>query len=408
MPDEPETEPVALGFTGVGGRGGNLLSNCLDVETAEIAAVCDVQARHRDSATDAIVEDGRPAPETYDSHERMVAEAPIDAVIISTPWRKHLPMAITAMRNGVDAAVEVGPASTVEECWELVRTAERTGNRCMLLENCCYGPRELAALRMVRDGLFGELVHCRCGYGHDLRSGLVTGKGSRVKFGRDRDFRGINHEKRDADLYPTHGVGPMAQLLDINAGNRFVSLTATSTKAAGLDDWAEENLPEDHPRQDVDWTHGDIVTTTIRCANGETLLVTHDVSLPRPYSRMYHVQGTDGLWQGDGDFIHIEGESPEHEWESFSDYQDEWAHPMWEQYRAEGVRGGHGGKDYLMLREFVEGVAGDGPLPIDVYDTATWTAISALSEESISLGNEPVSFPDFTNGEWMVSDPTFP
>lgn len=404
----PSEETVALGFTGVGGRGANLLSNCLRLEQVAITAVCDVQPRHLDAASQAIREEGRPAPSTYESHERMVTEADIDAVIICSPWRLHLPMAITAMRHGVDAGVEVGPASTVQECWELVRTAEETENRCMLLENCCYGDRELAVLRMVRNGRFGELVHCECGYGHDLRSGLVTGRDSRVKYGTDRDFRGINHAQRDADLYPTHGVGPMARMLDINRGNRFVALSTMSSKAVGLGDWASDHLPDDHPQRDVDWSHGDVITTTIRCANGETLVVTHDVSLPRPYSRMYHVQGTNGLWQGDRDDIHLEDRSPAHEWESFDGYKTEWEHPLWAEYRSAGVRGGHGGKDFLMLREFVAGVAGEDRLPIDVYDTATWTAVSALSEQSIALGGDPISVPDFTNGDWMVAERSFP
>ncbi len=402
------TNQVSLGFTGVGGRGGSLLRTSLNLEHVTFDAVCDVQEQHLETVTERIVDDDRPEPAWFTDHETMVSEAELDAVIIATPWRMHLPMAMTAMEHGVDVGVEVGPASTVEECWELVRTAEETGSRCMLLENCCYGGRELAILQMVRAGVFGEVIHTKCGYGHDLRAGLVGGKQTRVKFGEARDFRGINHEKRNGDLYPTHGVGPLAQQLDINRGNRFVSLTSTASKARGLADWAEKNLPEDHPRQDVDWEHGDIITTTIKCANGETMTVTHDVSLVRPYSRMYHVQGTGGIWQADGDLIHIDGESPEHEWESFTeDYKPEWEHPLWQDYREAGVRGGHGGHDYLVLRDFVRGVADDGPLPIDVYDTAAWMAISPLSEQSIEQGNDSVAFPDFTNGEWMTREPSF-
>ena len=401
-------ESVRVGMTGLGGRGAGLLRNCLELEQAKIVAICDAQERHLETATNRITEADDEAPRQFSSHQQMVTEADLDAVIIASPWHLHIPMAIEAMRAGVDAAIEVGPASSVEECWELVRTAEQTGQRCMLLENCCYGSKELALLRMVRNGLFGDLVHCQCGYGHDLRAGLVTGKSSRIKYGEGRDFRGMNHEKRNGDLYPTHGVGPMAQLLEINRGNRFVSLTSTASKAAGLTAWAEEHLPADHPRRDVDWTHGDIITTTIRCANGESLVVTHDVSLPRPYSRMYRVQGTNGLWQDDGDLLYLEDESPDHEWESFEPYEEEWEHSLWTDYRAEGVRAGHGGMDYLMLREFVSHVAIDEPLPIDVYDAAAWMAISPLSEASIGAGSDAVTFPDFTNGRWLVRESTFP
>lgn len=288
----------------------------------------------------------------------------------------------------------------------------------MLLENCCYYRDVMAVLSMVRQGVFGELIHCRCGYGHDLRGHINTGSDTALDRAEGRNYRGVQNEKRNGDLYPTHGVGPMAKCLEINRGNRFVSLTSTASKSRGLADWAEKNLEPDHPSHDVKWSIGDVVTTVLRCANGETLVVTHDVSLPRPYSNMYHVQGTNGLWRrtfesigGEGleteSAIYLEERSPGHEWESFEAYQGEYDHPVWEAYLDEGVKTGHGGLDYLVLRDYVTSVQDDERPPIDVYDAAAWMAITPLSEQSVALGGEPVSVPDFTDGAWMSNDPVF-
>ncbi|MFB6135533.1 MAG: Gfo/Idh/MocA family protein [Halobacteriaceae archaeon] len=398
---------VALGFTGVGGRGAHLLEMCLEMDEVAVPAVCDTQERHRERAGDDVSETGRPEPERYADHERMAEDTDLDGVVIATPWEYHIPMAVTAMEAGVDVGLEVGPASSVEECWDLVRTAERTGSHCMLLENCCYYRDCMAVLNMVREGVFGDLVHCECGYHHDLRERIVTGSGRDVDRGGGRDFRGVHNEKRNGDIYPTHGVGPMAKCLEVNRGNRFVTLTATASKEAGLSDWAEENLDADHPSRDVDWSIGDVVTTVLKCANGETLVVTHDVSLPRPYSNGYVVQGTDGIWQRETETVHVEGESPEHEWEAFEDYQTEYEHPRWEEYREEGVHGGHGGIDTLVLRDFVDSVGRGARPPIDVYDAATWMAIGPLSERSVARGGAAVDVPDFTSGGWLQDDPTF-
>jgi predicted dehydrogenase len=411
--DTRSDESISVGFTGVGSRGERLLETCAKMNDVEIPAVCDVQEHRLDAVEETLSDAGRPAPQRYHDHESMVSEVDLDGVIIVASWRHHVPMAIQAMEADVWPGLDVGPANTVEECWELVKTAEDTGNCCMLLENGCYGRSRLAVLKMVREGLFGELVHCECGYCHDLRGRLNAISGTSreetaLEESGDRYFRGIQHEKRNGDLYPTHGVGPMAKCLDINHGNRFVSLTSTASKSRGLDDWAERNLPADHPSRNVDWNHGDVVTTVIECANGETLTVTHDVSLPRPdNSKRLVVRGTRGIWHDERDAIYVDDRSPNHEWEDFGAYRDEFEHPLWETYRDEGVQSGHGGSDYLVLRSFVESIAQNVRPPIDVYDTAAWMAISPLSERSTARGNRAVSFPDFTNGAWMDDEPIF-
>ena len=302
------------------------------------------------------------------------------------------------MRAGKRVAMEVGGAASVEECWRMVRTSEETGIPCMLLENCCYNKTELALLNMVRQGVFGEVVHCQGGYEHDLREEIGNGD-------INRHYRQDNFLKRNGELYPTHELGPIAKYLNINRGNRMVSLVSMSSKAAGLKAWLNEHRPDDEiTKQQIN--EGDIVTTMIKCANGETILLTHDCTLPRFYSRGGVVRGTKGMWMEDNRSVYIEGRSPvdENDWthraESDAKYMEEFEHPLWKEYKALGTRGGHGGMDYLVLRAFVESVQNKTEPPIDVYDAAAWMAITALSEESIALGSAPVSVPDFTSGRW--------
>jgi hypothetical protein len=268
----------------------------------------------------------------------------------------------------------------------------------MLLENCNYGRDEMAILNMAKQGLFGELVHCQCGYEHDLRKSLTDGYDS-------GHYRIHHYLHRNGDNYPTHGLGPVAKLLNINRGNQFLTLTSMASKARGIREWARANQEEGHPLREAELALGDIVTTMIKCAHGETILITLDTSLPRPYSRANRVQGTKGLWMEDNASIHIEGRSPEHKWEPFAGYREEYEHPLWRRYVEEGVRGGHGGMDYLCLQAFVESVERRIAPPIDVYDAAAWMAVSILSEQSIAQGSQPVSFPDFTKGKWIRRAP---
>jgi hypothetical protein len=277
----------------------------------------------------------------------------------------------------------------------------------MFLENTCFMRRNMALLNMVRQGVFGELVHCQGGYQHDLRERLVLGKGTGADSEGEGDYRSHQLERRNADLYPTHPLGPIAKALEVNRGNRFLTLTATASKSAGLDAWTERNLPPDHPQADVDWANGDVVTTTIECAGGETVVLHHDTALPAPGSKRLRFQGTGGLFVEEGDAVYVEGRSPEHEYEPFDAYQEEYEHPLWERYREQGVVSGHGGADYLGLSTFAACLERGVPVPIDAYDAAAWMAISPLSEQSIATGSQPVSVPDFTNGAWMDREAVF-
>ena len=268
----------------------------------------------------------------------------------------------------------------------------------MLLENCCYGRYELALLNMVKQNLFGEIIHCRCGYEHDLREEVAMGH-------INRHYRLDNYMHRNGDVYPTHGAVPMGKILNVNRGNRFVSLVSMASKARGLNGWIAQNLPADNELQGYHFTQGDVVTTMIQCAHGETLLITHDTTLPRPYSRGGYVQGTKGLWMEENNGIYIDGEGEPHKWVDFQSYLEKYEHPIWKWYLDSGVRGGHGGMDYLVLRAYVESIQAGADTPIDVYDFATYAAITPLSEQSIATGSMPQPFPDFTDGRYLLREP---
>ncbi|GIO89466.1 MULTISPECIES: Gfo/Idh/MocA family oxidoreductase [Paenibacillus] len=387
-------QTLRLGFIGLGKRGKSLLELLVEMPDVEIAAISDLYEDRLEEAARVVTDMGRPAPASCSDYREVIGREDVEAVIIASSWTSHSEIAIAAMQVGKPVASEVGGAASLEECWQLVRTYEATGTPCMLLENCCYGREEMALLHMVRQGVFGELIHCQGAYGHDLRDEVAKGI-------ENRHYRIHNYLRRNGDVYPTHGLGPAAKLLNINRGNRMTKLSSMATKSRGVRDWARRHLGEDHPVARTEMALGDVVTTMIQCANGETILLTHDTSLPRPYSRGGRVQGTRGIWMEDGGVIHLEGRSPLHEWEPFEHYLQEYEHPLWTEYMQDGVRGGHGGMDYLCLRAFVESVLQEREMPIDVYDMASWMAVTALSEQSIETGSAAVAIPDFTNGKWM-------
>lgn len=388
---------ISLGVIGLGGRGQAQLGVLLQMQDVEVKAVCDVYEDRVAEAKSLCVRAGRSEPEGCHDAARVFERQDIEAVIIMTGWQTHIQLAAQALRAGKPAGIEVGGASSVEECWQLVRTAEETGLGVMLLENCCYGREEMTLLRMVREGVFGEVVHCQGGYQHDLRDEIGLGD-------INRHYRQDHFRTRNGELYPTHELGPIAGYLDLNRGNRMLSLVSMASKAAGQAAWMREHRPE---KAGENYLEGDIVTTMIKCARGETILLMHDCTLPRAYSRGGRVQGTKGLWMEDNRCVYLEGRSPYdpsdwmHHWESDAKYMEEYLHPLWREYEQLGPRGGHGGMDYLVLRAFVESLQEKKPFPIDVYDAAAWMAVTALSEESIALGSAPVAVPDFTGGRWM-------
>jgi hypothetical protein len=280
----------------------------------------------------------------------------------------------------------------------------------MMLENVCYRRDVMAVLNMVRQNVFGELIHLQGGYQHDLREiKFNNGKdasGNGAEFGEkgfsEAQWRTQHAVYRNGDLYPTHGIGPVAMMIDINRGNRFTQLVSYSTKARGLHEHIVKVGGANHPNAKINFKLGDIVTTMISTNNNETILLQHDTDLPRPYSLGFRVQGTKGIWMDLNKSIYIEGQSKKaHQWEEAQAWLDKYDHPLWKKYGNDASGAGHGGMDWFVLNAFLESVKRKTNTPQDVYDAVTWSAITPLSESSIQLGGESVEFPDFTQGKWM-------
>jgi predicted dehydrogenase len=392
---------VRLGFIGLSGRGKSLLGTVLAMADVDVPAVSELYEDRLQLGIEQVEASGRHRPEGYKDYRKLLERDDIDGVVIAASWTTHTEIAIDAMKAGKYVGMEVGGATSIKDCWDLIRTSETTGMPCMMLENCNYGREEMAILNMVKKNVLGEIIHCQCGYQHDLREEVACGI-------ENRHYRIHNYLNRNGDVYPTHGLGPMAKFLNINRGNRFISLTSMASKSRGINEWVKNNKGEDHPLARADFALGDVITTMLKCAHGETVLIIHDTSLPRPYSRGGRVQGTKGIWMEDNKSIYIEGRSPGHTWEPFENYLKEYEHPLWKEYLNLGVQGGHGGMDYLVLRAYIESIKANTDTPIDVYDTATWMAVTALSEQSIATGSSVVAFPDFTNGKWINRKPGFP
>ncbi len=418
-----KNKKVRIGFIGIGYRGRNHLNNILANPDCVVPAIADIDPEAIKKAQEMIKKYDAPKVDVYTggdyAYRDLLERKDIDGVIISTPWLWHTTMAVDAMKAGKYTGIEVSAATTLPECWDLVNTHEKTGTHCMILENVNYRRDVLAVLKMVRDGIFGETVHARCGYLHDLRAVKfndgVNYSGGGVEFGKNAHaearWRTQHSLKRNADLYPTHGVGPIASMFDINCGNRFTSLVSIATKGVGLHDYIMKH-PEggaNHPNAKLKWKLGDVVTTIISTARGESIVVTHDVNLPRPYSLGFRMQGTNGIIDFDYHTrrIFLEGKSPNHSWEEADAYLTKYDHPLWKRYEEEAKGSGHGGMDFFLDRAFVEAVKRNEQAPLDVYDAASWSAITPLSERSIANNGEPQDFPDFTRGKWINRKPHF-
>ncbi len=411
------SDRLRVGFIGVGNRGGGHVRTTVRMGNVDIAAICDISERSLESARKTIANAKATDPKVYTGSEHaymdMLAKESLDAVIISTPWEWHGRMALASMQAGVYTGVEVPACITVDQAWDLVNAHEQTGVELMFLENACYSRSGLAILNMVRQNVFGELLHCRCGYLHDLRGvkfndGEVYDyiPGRPLKFGQDAfaeaQWRGLHSIRRNGDLYPTHGIGPVAHALDINNGNRFLTLSSSASKARGLKKYVDNFGGTNHPLSKIQWNCGDVVTSTVKCENGETILVTHDCNNPRPHDSDSLIQGTKGLWHGDWKSIYIENISPKKsQYEPDADWINKYNHKYWREDSEKAANSGHGGIDYMVLNDFFTAVKNKMPAPIDVYDAAAWSAISELSEMSIASGGIPVNFPDFTRGKWI-------
>ena len=416
-------DKVRIGFIGTGMRGRNHVEQILLRVDCEVVAICDIDPNVLVESQKMIEKVGKKKAAQYGEkgerdYRRMLEKEQLDAVIISTPWEFHSEQAIACMKKGIYVGSEVCGGFSIDECWELVNAHEETGTHLFFLENVCYRRDVMAVMNMVRQNMFGELMHLEGGYQHDLRevkfNDGVQPYGGGVEFGdkgySEAKWRTNHSVHRNGDLYPTHGVGPAAMMADINRGNRFLFLTSTSSKARGLHNYIV-NHPKggkSHPNAEVEFKLGDIVTTIIKCNNGETILLSHDTDLPRPYSLGFRVQGTKGIWMDVNKSLYIEGVSPKaHAWEKADDYLKKYDHPLWQRYAKDAEGAGHGGMDFFVLNSFIECVKRNEPAQIDVYDAAAWLSITPLSEASIATGSTPQYFPDFTRGRWMKKKNTF-
>ncbi len=397
---------LKIALIGYGARGQGLLATTLNMNDVDVVAVCDEYEDRTESAKKKVEEKKGYSPFATTDYKEVLKLEEVEAIVISTAWEPHVEIALAAMKAGKYVGVEVGGAYSIEDCWRLVHTSEETGMPCMMLENCCYGKKELMCLNMVKKGFFGEVVHCNGAYNHEFRDAIVT-------CNETRRYRLRNYTLRNCDNYPMHALGPIAKILNINHGNRFLSLVSMSSKARGLHEYIVNKKGADNELATTDFKQGDVITTVIKCAGGETIRLTLSTTLPRTYSRDFDISGTKAYFQEETNSLYLDRDEDKYEkeygevvakslWDNVeTTYAKEFNHPIWKKYEEEGVKGGHGGMDWLVLRAFYESAMAKVDTPIDVYDTATWMSISTLSEDSINMGSSPVAIPDFTNGKWI-------
>jgi hypothetical protein len=389
---------VRVGIIGVGLRGMSLLGDLLAVEGVQVNAVCDIVAAKVTAAQKKVQQAGQPEPAGYSAGERdfesLCQRDDLDLVYIATPWHWHVPMAVAAMKHGKHAGVEVPAATTLKECWELVDTSERTRRHCIMLENCCYGYNELLVLNLVRAGRLGELTHGEAAYIHDLREILTEDANEGL-------WRRVPHTQRNANLYPTHGLGPVANYMGIQRGDRFDYLVSMSSPELGLSAYVRQKFPQGDPKRRERYVCGDMNTSLIKTARGRSIVLQHDVVSPRPYDRINLVSGTGGTFRDYPPRLFLDGQEGGHAWQTLDKFKPDYEHRLWKT-AGESARklGGHGGMDFIMTYRLVQCMREGLPPDMDVYDAAAWSAPGPLSETSVARGSTPQKFPDFTRGRW--------
>ncbi len=392
---------VRIGFVGVGGQGGGHVRNLLRIPGCRITAVCDVREERTAWATERITEAGFPAPAVYNrgerDFERLCETEDLDLVFNATPWEWHVPIMLSAMKNGKHTATEVPAAMTIDDCWAIVEAAEKQKKHCVLMENCNYDRMEMMAFNMVRQGVFGEILHAEGGYNHDLRGIKFSNRGEGL-------WRRAWSMKLDGNLYPTHGLGPIANCLDINRGDRFDYLVSMSSPSRGLQNWAAEHFPDGAPERRERYVLGDVNTSLIKTVNGKTIMVQHCTNLPRPYSRIHIVQGTKGLFEGYPNRAYIEGRGENDRWVDARELLDEFEHPLWKEIAEQAQGAGHGGMDFIEDYRLIKCLREGLPTDMNVYDAAALSAVVGASVESVARNGRPYDIPDFTRGRWR----TFP
>ena len=402
----PKIDKVRIGFVGLGQRGPGAVERMSYIDGVEIVALCDQYPDRVEAMQKLLEKQGLPRAKGYsgskDSWKAMCENPNIDLIYITTPWSWHTPMAVYAMEHGKHAATEVPAAVTIDECWQLVETSEKTKKHCMMLENCCYDFFELLTLNMARQGFFGDIVHGEGAYIHNLID---------LNFKKDgyaEMWRLKENQHRNGNLYPTHGLGPICQVMNINRGDQMEYLTSMSSADFQMAKRAKDEAAKDSFYNEFTTDHyrGNMNTTTVRTYKGRTIMIQHDVTSTRPYSRIHLVSGTKGVASKWPDPARI---SIGHEW-----LKDEEFKALQDQYTPEIVKkigemakkvGGHGGMDFMMDWRLIDCLRNGLPLDQNVYDAALWSCIAPLSEKSVANRSNSVDIPDFTNGAWKTNAP---
>ena len=404
-------KPVRIGIIGVGNRGyGHVATIQALAPDAQIVAICDIRESRVKRAMDLLesLEHKKPKVATYtgseDAWKEMVKRDDIDLVVVVTPAPDHAAMAIYAMQQGKHVVSEVPIAFTLDECWGLVNTAEETQRHCMMLENVSYGEEELWILNMVREGVFGTLTFAEAGYLHHLLEKLFISSDDPKLRGYYKQWRLRLHAEYNANLYPTHGLGPVANYMKVGRGDRFEQLVSMSSLEASLHEYSPKSPPENAFYDVKKFAHGDLNSSMIRTNKGRMIILKHDVVSPRPYSRINALAGTQAYHEGYPSRLALYSEDRGEKWldeKKYQEMRDKYEHPLWVKMKKEAVKnGGHGGIDYLEFYRLIQNLNHGYPMDMDVYDGVNWSVIVPLSRVSVELGSVPVKFPDFTRGNW--------
>ena len=402
-------DKVKVGIIGLGSRGYGLLGTILHCEKAEVVAVCDAYQDRTDRGFDRIRERGfTHEVKKYTDYMELIHDKDVQAVVIATSWDEHTNMAVASMKAGKYTALEVSGAYDLEDCWRLVRTYEETKTPIMFMENCCFDKFEMLSTSLVRNGKLGKVVFAHGSYSHELYDEILGGN---VR----RHYRLNNYIKRNCDNYPTHELGPIAKIMNLNRGNKLVSLSSFATRPVMLEEIAKTDKSPDATLAGTKFNQGDIIVTTLTCANGEIITMTLDTTLPRFYSREITIRGTKGLTMQDGNIVMLDEDIDNFDavastkaiktYMDSGDKYEKYLPDEWRYITEEEMELGHGGMDFIEFQVFFDAVLNNKPMPIDVYDAALWMSITPLSEQSIAQGGAVQAVPDFTRGKWVLRKP---
>lgn len=396
-------EKIKLGIVGLGQRGSGMLETFLAFDKLDVVAICDVYEDRVETIANKIKEKRNFDVAKYTDFEAFIKDKEINAIYIASSWEAHINQAIRCMEEKIPCGMEVGGAFNLKDCWRLVNTYEKTKTPFMIMENCCYDKFELLSLSLARKNMLGTIVYAHGAYSHDLRDEITSGN---IK----RHYRLRNYISRNCENYPTHDFGPIAKILNLNAGNRVISVSSVASKSVGLHEFANSEKCQDKTLKNQEFKQGDVISTIIRCENGETVTLTLNTTLPTHYSREFELKGSKGYVVQESNMVMIDGEYEEI-WQPVKTIEkyinnaknyDKYLPEYWPNITKEQENLGHGGMDYFMVQDFIDRLLNNKIMPLDVYDAALWYAITPLSAKSIKQGGKPQKMPDFTRGKYKI------